>query len=85
MLPDIDWNKGKAVLWLLETLGLVRGKVLPLYIGDDRTDEDAFCAIEHRGVGILVSEHSQPTTARYVLKDTAEVERFLGQLVTTMK
>ena len=22
LLPDIDWNKGKAVLWLLETLGL---------------------------------------------------------------
>ena len=51
LLPDIDWNKGKAVLWLLETLELERGNALPIYIGDDRTDEDAFCALEKRGVG----------------------------------
>ena len=29
LLPDIDWDKGKAVLWLLEALELERGKVLP--------------------------------------------------------
>jgi len=85
LLPDIDWNKGKALLWLLETLEFERGSAFPIFIGDDRTDEDAFCAIEQRGIGILVSEHSHPTTARYVLRDTAEVERFLGQLVTTLK
>jgi len=77
LLPDIDWDKGKAVLWLLETLDLVRGTVLPIYIGDDRTDEDAFRALENRGVAILVSEQSQPTTARYSLKNPAEVECFL--------
>jgi trehalose-phosphatase len=31
--PDIDWNKGYAVLWLLERLGLDRPEVVPLYIG----------------------------------------------------
>jgi trehalose 6-phosphate phosphatase len=80
LLPDIDWNKGKAVLWLLETLDLVRDKVLPIYIGDDRTDEDAFRALEKRGVAILVSEQPQPTTARYSLKNPAEVERFLREV-----
>src|SRR5437763_33814 len=59
LLPDIDWNKGKAMLWLLETLGLDGRKALPIYIGDDRTDEDAFCALEKRGIGILVSERPQ--------------------------
>src|SRR5205823_1475113 len=49
LLPDIDWNKGKAVLWLLETLGLEGRNALPIYIGDDRTDEDAFRALEQRG------------------------------------
>jgi trehalose 6-phosphate phosphatase len=77
LLPDIDWNKGKAVLWLLETLGLDGANALPIYIGDDRTDEDAFRALEKSGVAILVSEQSQPTTARYSLKNPAEVERFL--------
>jgi trehalose-phosphatase len=80
LLPDIDWDKGKAVLWLLETLGLERAKVRPIYIGDDRTDEDAFRALGRRGVGILVSEQPRSTAARYALKNPAEVERFLREL-----
>ena len=80
LLPDIDWNKGKAVLWLLEALGLERENVRPIYIGDDNTDEDAFRALKERGVGILVSERSQPTAASYSLRDPPEVERFLHAL-----
>jgi trehalose 6-phosphate phosphatase len=78
--PDIDWNKGSAVLWLLEKLGLDQPDVLPLYIGDDRTDEDAFRALRQRGVGIIVSEQPRPSAARYALKDPAEAERFLREL-----
>jgi trehalose 6-phosphate phosphatase len=84
LLPDIDWDKGKAVLWLLETLGLERAKVRPIYIGDDRTDEDAFRALGRRGVGILVSEQPRSTAASYCLKDPTEVERFLRELVATL-
>jgi len=84
LLPDIDWDKGKALLWLLENQGLERAKVRPIYIGDDRTDEDAFRALGQRGVGILVSEQPRPTSARYSLKDPAEVERFLRELVATL-
>ena len=80
LLPDIDWNKGKAVLWLLETLEVERGKALPIYIGDDRTDEDAFRALAKRGVGILVSEHPQATAANYCLNNPEEVERFLQKI-----
>ena len=41
--PVIDWNKGKAVEFLLESLGLSESEdVLPIYVGDDKTDEDAF-------------------------------------------
>jgi trehalose-phosphatase len=79
LLPRIDWDKGKAVLWLLEDLGLERPK--PIYIGDDRTDEDAFRALEQRGVGILVSEEPRATAASYTLRDPSEVERFLRELV----
>ena len=85
LLPDIDWDKGKAVLWLLENLGLERAKVRPIYIGDDRTDEDAFRALGQRGVGILVSEQPRATAARYALKNPAEVERFLRELTLMTK
>jgi trehalose-phosphatase len=85
LLPRIEWDKGKAVKWLLEALGLERENVRPIYIGDDSTDEDAFRALEKRGIGILVSEQSQPTRARYSLKDPAEVERFLRALTDHLR
>jgi len=80
LLPYTEWDKGKAVLWLLENLGLERAGACPIYIGDDRTDEDAFRALEQRGVGILVSEEPRPTAANYSLKDPTEVERFLREV-----
>jgi trehalose 6-phosphate phosphatase len=84
LLPDIDWNKGKAVLWLLQTLGLEGRNALSIYIGDDRTDEDAFRALENRGIAILVSEHPQVTAAKYWLNNPEGVERFLGELIARL-
>jgi trehalose-phosphatase len=80
-LPRIEWDKGKAVMWLLKALGLERENVRPIFIGDDKTDEDAFRALKERGVGILVSDELQPTSATYSLKNPSEVERFLGALI----
>src|SRR5215467_3024299 len=34
LLPRIEWDKGKALMWLLEALGLTRENVRPIYIGD---------------------------------------------------
>jgi trehalose-phosphatase len=84
LVPNVDWNKGKAVLWLLEQMALERANVRPIYIGDDRTDEDAFRALEHRGVGILVSQEPRSTAASYSLRDPREVERFLHELIATL-
>jgi trehalose 6-phosphate phosphatase len=78
--PDLDWDKGQALLWLLGALGLDRPEVLPFYIGDDITDEDAFRALAGRGVGILVSEEPRETAAEYQLRDTGEVRAFLERL-----
>jgi trehalose 6-phosphate phosphatase len=81
--PDIDWDKGRALMWLLETLGLEGRNVFAIYIGDDRTDEDAFRVLKHRGIGILVSEKPRFTAAGFSLKDPAEVERFLRALTAS--
>lgn len=78
--PDVDWDKGRALLWLLDALGLDRPDVVPLYIGDDLTDEDAFAAVAGRGVGILVTEEPRDTAAAYSLRDTGEVRTFLERL-----
>ncbi|HEY2681763.1 MAG TPA: trehalose-phosphatase [Candidatus Udaeobacter sp.] len=84
LLPDIDWDKGKAMFWLLETLGFEGRNALPIYIGDDRTDEDAFRALEKRGIGILVSEQTQVTAATCSLRNPEEVERFLRLLTAAI-
>lgn len=80
LLPRVDWHKGRAVLWLLEALGLDSTDVLPLYVGDDLTDEDAFGALRERGVGIVVRDEPRPTAARYALENPTEVEAFLTSL-----
>lgn len=78
--PDMDWDKGRAVVWLMEALELDREDVVPLYVGDDTTDEDAFRALEGKGLGILVTVAPRPTRAGYVLQDPEEVRVFLERL-----
>eukprot|EP00951_Prasinocladus_malaysianus_P010771 scaffold79389_cov32-Prasinocladus_malaysianus.AAC.2 len=82
--PMVDWDKGKALQHLLEALELHKSAdVMPLYIGDDRTDEDAFKVLKAvgTGCGILVSTKPKPTAAYYHLSDPAEVGTFLSKLV----
>jgi len=84
--PKLDWDKGKAVLYLLGALDLDRDDVVPFYIGDDITDEHAFEALSGRGIGVFVGSADDPevggrtTAADFVLDSTEEVERFLDTL-----
>lgn len=84
--PKLDWDKGRAVLYLIDALGLDGDDVIPLYLGDDITDEDAFQALKGRGIGIYVGSQTDPerdgrsTAADFVLDSVAEVERFLDGL-----
>ncbi|XP_065848314.1 probable trehalose-phosphate phosphatase D [Euphorbia lathyris] len=86
--PTIKWDKGKALEFLLESLGYANSNdVLPVYIGDDRTDEDAFKVLRNRGqgLGILVSKFPKETNASYSLQEPAEVKDFLKRLVEWKK
>ena len=83
--PAIHWDKGRAIRWLLSELGLDRADVLPVYVGDDETDEDAFRALYGRGIGILVADRSQHSMAAYRLAGPGQVEALLRHLVETEK
>lgn len=78
--PAVDWHKGKAVLWLLDALHASPDAILPIYIGDDRTDEDAFAALRDRGIGIFVGPADADTAARYALSDPEQVRAFITAL-----
>lgn len=82
--PTIKWDKGKALEFLVESLGYTNfDDVFPVYIGDDRTDEDAFKVLRERGqgLGILVSKIPKETNASYSLQEPSEVMTFLQKLV----
>lgn len=76
--PDMDWDKGSALLAIVKALGVDPDRTL--FIGDDITDEDAFRALGDRGTTILVAEEQRPSAARYRLHDTSEVTRLLARI-----
>lgn len=78
--PDDGWNKGRAMLWLLESLGLDPSGTCPLCVGDDLTDEDMFKAIGTHGISVLVGHTRRSTHAQYRLPDPVATSRFLQSL-----
>lgn len=79
--PDVDWDKGRALLWLFERYGGGHPDALPLVLGDDVTDESAFAAAASRGgIGILVAEEPRPTAAAFRLRDPAATLALLTRL-----
>ena len=81
--PPIDWHKGKAIETIMKEVKVVRKceEGLTIYLGDDRTDEDAFRII-HRphGWSILVGPENATSNADYYLNSTSEVMTFLSRL-----
>ncbi|MFC1674829.1 trehalose-phosphatase [Candidatus Omnitrophota bacterium] len=79
--PAAKWDKGKVVLWLLarEQFASVAQNLVPIYIGDDKTDEDAFKVIKDNGLTIFVGK-LRKSSAKYYLKSTAEVINFLKRI-----
>lgn len=78
--PSGEWNKGKAVSLLRQITGFEE-ETLPVYLGDDITDEDAFFTLNQEGLGILVSDQERETAADFRLNDVDEVKVFLENLI----
>jgi len=83
--PRVEWDKGRALLHVLRALGLDRPDVLPVYIGDDITDEDAFAALRTRGLGIIVRDELRPTLAAAALDSPRDVHRLLASLLERLE
>ena len=77
--PNVDWGKGDALRWIGDSIHQP-GRGVPIYIGDDLTDEDAFDAIRYTGMGIVVrndEDGGRPTAAQFTLRGPREVATFL--------
>ena len=75
----VGGSKGKAVQFLLAG---EHTNTLPIYIGDDLTDEEAFVTLGERGITIVVADPPRASAAQYYLNDTREVLHFLSVLVS---
>ena len=67
-------DKGDAVRMLFREMG---PNVAMAYLGDDETDEDAFGALQYRGLNILVREQHRPTLADVWIRPPEELLSFL--------
>lgn len=78
--PDVDWDKGRALHWVLDLVGR---PVMPVYLGDDLTDEDAFDAIQVTGMPLVVRHDDtgdRRTAARFALDSPARAGEFLERI-----
>ncbi len=69
-----EFHKGLVVVRAFAELG---ADAAVAYLGDDRTDEDAFEALRGRGLPVLVRPEPRPTLATAWLQPPGEVLAFL--------
>lgn len=83
--PDLDWDKGHAIEALIAALDAADR--LPVYVGDDTTDEDGFRAVRVcDGVGVVVrgEDDARPTLAAAALADTGAARTLLADLADAL-
>ncbi|EMA51032.1 trehalose-phosphatase [Halococcus salifodinae] len=77
LTPAVAWDKGAALSLLTADFE----GWLPIYVGDDTTDEAAFRELGDRGIGIHVGT-GEDTAADYRIDDPPAVERLIDWFCT---
>jgi trehalose 6-phosphate phosphatase len=75
LTPAVAWDKGNALSLIADD----HDGWLPMYIGDDTTDEAAFRVLSGTGIGIHVGSDAE-TAADYRIENPEAVTRFLDWL-----
>lgn len=77
-------NKGKTVGYLLDRFEWPGA--LPVFVGDDDKDEEAFAVIQDRGgIAVVVTAEARPSLARYRLDSPVDVRRWLQDLTLRLR
>lgn len=82
--PPVSWDKGRAVDWILEHLAT---PAVPVYVGDDLTDEDAFDAVGAGGITVCVRNPEagdRRTAAEFGLDGPGRVRDLLVRLAVLL-
>ncbi len=89
--PSVDGDAGTTLNWLLQRIlgsDADSGTVLPVYVGDDITDEDAFDAVQFDGVGIVVrhdDDGDRASAALFSVESPSAVADFVGRLAKDLE
>ncbi|MCF7870261.1 MAG: trehalose-phosphatase [Candidatus Omnitrophica bacterium] len=81
LLPNMEWDKGKAIRWISESMKVDWQTTSVVYIGDDTTDEYAFSTIRTRGTGILVSDQDEYSLAHFKLNSPEQVRELFEKAI----
>ena len=85
ILPHVGWNKGECALWIRDyVFSDIRPAATMLYIGDDRTDEQAFLVLSDKAITARVGGGEARSASAYQLRDFAEVQRMLSALAANV-
>ena len=85
LLPSVDWDKGRGVEWIRTRVSRIVGYTVPvIYLGDDRTDEDAFTDLGDGdfAIGVGHRPHTHMIDAR--LEGPGAVGEFLEEMTRLM-
>jgi trehalose-phosphatase len=81
LLPAADWHKGRAVEWIRARVAPQQSQpVSVVYLGDDRTDEDAFASLNPDDIGIAIGSRPHSHLVQFRLAGPASSGRFFGHL-----
>jgi len=73
--PRTNFNKGKTVKELLKKFP--KSNSLAIYLGDDKTDDDAFRVLKQNGISVFIGPSETHSSAEFFLHDPDEVQEFL--------